>query len=75
MKTLFNPTENTIEVQIFGVKYVLDSKSTVTVSDEVAKYWINLHAFLEEVQPKVEKEIKEEVSVVETKAVKKTTKK
>lgn len=73
MKTLFNPLENTIEVQIFGVKYVIESKGTVDVSDEVASYWMNnLHNFLQEVQPKVEKK---EVLEVEAKTVKKTIKK
>ncbi len=84
MKNLYNPTDNRIEVQISGIVYSVEPKSTVTLPEEAAKYWRhNLHSFMvlvdevveekkEEVKEIVE-EPKEEVSVVK-KVVKKLKK-
>jgi hypothetical protein len=64
MTYIYNPTNDIIEVQISGVKYVAESKSTVEVPEEVAKYWVhNLHQFMEIVGTKKVVEIPEEVIV------------
>lgn len=43
---LRNPTDNNISVQIRGSKYDLPARESISVSDEVGKYWLTLHAFL-----------------------------
>lgn len=53
MKTLHNPTDNIIEVQIFGVRYVVDPHADISLPEDAANYWMkNLHHFMEAVAGK-----------------------
>ena len=70
MKTLYNPTKNIIEVQILGVKYVVEANGTVTLPDSSADYWVhNLHQFMEVVPTVKTVKIPEEVIVSREEAV------
>lgn len=54
---LFNPTNDSIKVRIFGVDYSVEPKSTtVELEEDVANYWLTLHAFLTKDEQKVEVE-------------------
>lgn len=71
MKNIYNPTNDAIEVTIFGVSYSVGPKETILVSEAVAEHWVkNLHNFMEVsdvVSPKVDAvqtiEIPEEIIV------------
>lgn len=85
MKNLYNPTDNKIEVQINGKVYSVEPKSTVSLPEADAEYWVtHIHHFMSYVgsaQPKeevVEETKSEEVPAEEPKkesAVKKVVKK
>lgn len=86
MKNLYNPTDNRIEVQISGIVYSVEPKSTVSLPEEAAKYWVHsLHGFMlfvdspmKEVVEEEKKEVvevKEEVKEVKDSVVKKVVKK
>lgn len=69
-----NPTKDKITVQIFGDTYSVDGESTVSVPEDVARYWVTmLHEFL--VVSKEEEKKEEKVEKTEKKSTKKTTKK
>ena len=73
---LYNPTENKLEVKIFGSKFILEGKKEIRVADNVGKYWMTLHAFLvetpdngKEISEKIEKTIEPETEEIEEPAL------
>ena len=72
MKTLINPTDKDISVIIFGKDYILKSNESIDLDDDVAEYWLTLHAFLKVDSPKVKEELKNDI---EDKPKKSVTKK
>lgn len=72
-----NPTDQEIKVMINGVDYTLPANGNISVTEEVATYWVKeLHSFLivkkENKSPEVIKEIieTEPVKVKEVKSKK-----
>jgi len=77
---IYNPTNNKIEVTIFGRQYAIEAEGTLTgIPSEVATYWGGLHEFLkisedETKQPTSEKAPEmEKDKKVETKSEEKPT--
>lgn len=47
MKTLFNPTDNKVEITYKGVKLEIEPQSeSEPLSDEQINYWTKIHSFL-----------------------------
>jgi len=72
MKTLINPTDKDISVIILGKDYTLKANDSIDLDDNIAEYWLTLHAFLKVDSPKVKEELKDDT---EDKPKKSVTKK
>ena len=83
-KIISNPTSEDLKILCAGKEYSVEAKSETIVPDEVASFWLTLHAFLEVSDTKSKADIKEldeiiteptvEVEEVVEKVTKKTKK-
>lgn len=60
MKSIYNPTEEKVNIQIEGIVYSVEPESSIAIKESHAEKWKAIHGFMRVTDYEVKKEIKEE---------------